>query len=242
MANNDSSKGTPPYIAWDTFKTFLGVLKQSAVPNRIDPSMMPSTMSGFNKVGVTTALRFFSLIDANNNTKADLKKLVGAYDTGDWSNAIQETLLPGYLDLMGDLDISGATRHQLNEKFSDASAGMRDRFARFYISMLGESDITVSPYLKARQNRARKKNPKATTKKQTTLAQTEGSSRGNSDHTEHDAPPDGMFQMPIPIRNDNGSFIRVPRNITKTEVQIVKSVMAVIEMMAAQGAGEEQQP
>ncbi len=240
MGNNDSSKITPPYIAWDTFKTFLGVLKQSAVPNRIDPSMMPPTMSGFNKVGVTTTLRFFSLIDSNNNTKAGLKKLVEAYDTAGWSNAIEEMLLAGYLDLMGDLDISGATRHQLNEKFADASTGMRDRFARFYISMLREADITVSPYLTARQSRPRKKSPKVTTKKQTPPAQTGGNPRGNNGHTENDAPPEGMFQLPIPIRSGNLSFIRVPRDITTAEFQIVKTVIAVIEMMAKQGEGQQQ--
>ncbi len=234
MENNESNKISPPYISWDTLKNFLRTLKDSAVPSRIDSSMMPSTMSGFNKAGVTSALRFFSLIDSNGEAADYLKEIVEACDTKDWSDAAKKILVPAYRNIIGDLKLNTATRKQLEEKFGEASSTMKDRFIRFYIPMLQDVDIEVSPYLTARQNKPRKSGLKKTVKKKKYRT-----AQGERSFVEPDQPtlnvaPEGMFDQPIPIVSDNSCYIRIPRNITVSQVALVKAAVAFIEAMAQQ--------
>lgn len=234
MKQNDSSKVSPPYIGWETLKTYLRTLKDSAVPNRIDASMMPSTMSGFSKAGVTSTLKFFSLIDSNSKTTNNLKEIVDACDTDKWTDAVKNILVPAYADIIGDLKLNSAIRKELDEKFGDATSAMKGRFIRFYLPMMQDTGEQISPYLTARQNKPRKRSPRKTTRKKRDTAQQDINRRNESRPPSQDSTPKDMFDQPIPIGADNKSFIRVPRNITNGQFELVKAAVNVIEQMANQ--------
>jgi len=230
MKQNDSSKVSPPYIAWETLKTYLRTLKDSAVPNRIDASMMPPSMSGFSKAGVASALKFFSLIDSNSKTTSNLKEIVDTCDTEKWSDTVKRILVPAYDSIIGDLKIATAIKKELEERFGDATTTMKGRLIRFYLPMMQDAGEKISPYLTARQNKPRKSGPRKTKKKKKqTIRHDDESSEGVGQMT-----PKGMFDQLIPIGENNNSLIRVPRNITVSQFELVKAAVNVIEAMAKQ--------
>ena len=234
--NKDELK--PPYVAFETFKTFLRALKESAVPNRIDSSMMPTSMSGFNKTGVTTALKFFDLIDSDGHTTSNLRKLVESLDSDEWPVAVKEILLPSYDDIVGDLKLETATRRQLDEKFVDASVSMKDRFIRFYIPLMEDAGIKVSPYLKQRQTR-----PKRSVSKKNTSTRKQKNQKENPASDPATPPgdtPSSMFDQLIPMQGINEkSFIRIPKSINMAQFEMVKAAVAFIEVMAKQNDSSE---
>lgn len=233
MKNNESGNISPPYIPWETLKTFLRTLKESAVPNRIDSSMMPTTMSGFNKAGVTTALKFFSLIDSDGDAKSTLKEVVDAIETKEWPSVVKNILIPAYDDIVGDLKVDTTTRKQLEERFGEASQAMKERFIRFYIPLLQDAGETVSPYLMQRQSGPRKSGPRKTIRRRRETSQDDDRS-GSTRQTPASKTPDDMFEQIFPIGMDNKSFIRVPRNIDNNQFELVKAAINVIEIMAKQ--------
>ncbi|MGA2678326.1 MAG: hypothetical protein ABSF37_03375 [Sedimentisphaerales bacterium] len=231
MELKELSKISPPYIPWETLKNFLKILKESATPNRIDSSMMPSSMSGFSKAGVMSALKFFSLIDSSGGTTKNLKQIADAMDTDGWAEAIKRILMPAYANIIGDLKLDTATRNELNEKFGETSLEMKDRFIRFYIPMLQDAGEKISPYLTLRQNRQSKGGPKKIAKKQSKEPLTSGAGEGGQSQQEET--PSGFYDQPIPITSDTPCYIRVPRNITTDQMGLVDAAVAFIKAMAS---------
>ena len=235
MKQNDSSKFRPPYITWETLKNYLRTLKDSAVPNRIEASMMPPAMSGFSKAGVTSALKFFSLTDSNGETTSNLKEIVNACDTEKWSDAVQKILVPAYDDIIGDLKIDTAIRKELEEKFGDATNAMKSRFIRFLLPLMEDAGKQISPYLTQRQNKPRKRKSKQTAKKKrdTTKQDVNGQDKYRPQY--QDSTPEGMFDQLVPIAGvKEKCFVRVPQNITQKQFEMVKAAVAFIEVMAKQ--------
>lgn len=241
MKRNDSSKVSPPYITWDTLKTYLRTLKDSAVPNRIEASMMPPTMSGFSKAGVASALKFFSLIDSNSIAASSLKEIVDACDTDKWSEAVKKILVPAYANIIGDLKLNTAIRKELEEKFGDATAAMKGRLIRFYLPMMQDTDEQISPYLTARQNKPRKKSSRKTTKKKKRNTKQDSEIPDEVHQQPRDSTPEGMFDQPITIWGKAKSFIRVPININSDQFELVSVAVKVIEAMAKQNNGKKEE-
>lgn len=232
MKQNDSSKVRPPYIAWETLKTYLRTLKDSAVPNRIEASMMPPAMSGFSKAGVTSTLKFFSLTDSNGETTRNLKEIVNACDTEKWADTVQKILIPAYDDIIGELKIESAIRKELEEKFGDTTNAMKSRFIRFLLPLMEDAGKQISPYLTQRQNKPRKKRAKITKKKRDNTQQ-QHPDRQSTPY--QDSTPDGMFDQLVPIAGvKEKCFIRFPQNITQKQFEMVKAAVAFIEAMAKQ--------
>ena len=238
MKNNDSNKMKPPYIPWETFKNFLKTLSSSATPDRIDSSMMPPTMSGFNKAGVTSALKFFGLIDSDGKTTSQLNELIKACETNNWAIKVKEILVPAYNNIIDNLKLDAATRRQLEEKFG-ASHQMNERFIRFFISLLRDADETISPFLTQRQKRRGRGSTKRVTKKKKNETGQDNGKGGSTYRPPESSTPEGMFDQPIPIVSDGSCYIRIPRNITINQVELVKAAVAFIEAMAKQNKETE---
>lgn len=235
MKQNDSNKISPPYIAYEALKNYLRTLKDSAVPNRIEASMMPPTMSGFSKAGITSTLKFFSLTDSNGETTSDLKEIVDACDTEKWSDAVQKILVPAYDDIIGDLEIKAAIRTQLEEKFGDATNAMKDRFIRFLLPLMKDAGKEISSYLTQRQSKPRKRKSKKTAKKKQSKPQQSSDGQDQYPPQYQDETPDGMFDQLIPIAGvKKKCFVRVPQNITQKQFEMVKAAVAFIEAMTKQ--------
>lgn len=142
---------TPPYLPFKTFIGFLDALKETAVPQRIDPSVM-GKYSGTMKTQLRTALRFFSYIDDNGIVDPSLRKLVSLRGTSDWKNAFSGELFSAYSDIVGDLDLDRGTLQQLKEQFkkSGVEGSVLIKGVRFYLAALEESGAKYSPHFKVR--------------------------------------------------------------------------------------------
>ena len=218
--NNEQSRNSPPYIPWETLKGFLKAIKDSTVPNRMDTSMMPSSMSGFSKAGVTSTLKFFSLIDSDGTTTKELKTLVDALDTNHWSDIIKSILVPAYTNIIGDLRLDKATKRELEEKFGNSSSEMKDRFIRFYIPMMKDAGQEISPYITVRQNKPRKSGTKKSAKKLQETPRNED----RPIHIRHSAStiPEGMIALPLfpPPRQ-----ALIPSDITEADCDALDVMM-----------------
>src|SRR5437879_3251836 len=156
--DNGNEKASLPYGSWKTVRAFLGKLKQTTIPPRIDNSVMVG-MSGSGKSEMRTALRYLGLIDSADTVTKNLKELVSAYGTEAWSEALSSLIWPAYNAVIGQESdwLDNGTASLLREKFKNASGmdgAALDRAIRFFLAALDDAGVTYSPYFKVRGARA----------------------------------------------------------------------------------------
>src|SRR5579884_3418816 len=83
MSTASDERSIPPYIPFDMLTRFLAGLKSTAVPNRIDNTILPNTMSGTAKRQLVSALKFLELVNDEGLVDEKLRTLVTAYDNKD---------------------------------------------------------------------------------------------------------------------------------------------------------------
>jgi hypothetical protein len=140
----DNGKTRPPYVAYATFKNFLGSLKAGAIPSRIDRSLMPG-MAGSVQSYVMYALRFFGLIDDKDAPTDKLEALVAS--EGEARKELwKELFAKAYAPIIGELDLTRATSAMLNEKFlANGVAGETARKAySFFTAWAQEAEIPMA--------------------------------------------------------------------------------------------------
>src|SRR5438045_564825 len=163
--DNGNERASLPYGSWKTVRAFLGKLKTTAIPPRIDNSVMIG-MSGSGKSEMRTALRFLGLIDSADTVTDKLRELVQAYGTDTWTDKLSDRIFAAYSDVIGaDAEwLDNGTASLLREKFK-AESGMEgaalDKATRFFLSALDDTGGSYSPYFKVRGARtaAMKKTP-----------------------------------------------------------------------------------
>lgn len=216
-----------PYVSYPAFKAFIAHLHDTVITAQIDNTMMPRTMSGGVRAAIISALKTLGLTDAQGNTTQKLKSLIDAYNTNGWSEALKKYILPAYSDIIGNIDLKSVTPKQMDNLFQNASAEMKEKYLRFFLTVNKEAGIEYSPHLKIRK-RGPSKRPGKTTQK------TENIDNPPPAGNIGEQTPVGMFDQPIPIASAERSFIRVPMNITVNQAAMVKAVVAVIEAIAQQ--------
>jgi len=75
MNNTQKIETKPPYVAYRTFHNFVTDLRASAVPDRIDRTVLVG-LSGANQSFLLSALRFLGFIDEQGVPSDDFVKLV----------------------------------------------------------------------------------------------------------------------------------------------------------------------
>jgi hypothetical protein len=146
--DTDTTKTRPPYVAYLTFKNFLGSLKAGAIPSRIDRSLMPG-MAGSVQSYLMYALRFFGLIDDKDAPTDALEALVSS--EGEKRKELWKELFDkAYAPIIGDLDLTRATSALLNEKFlANGVAGETARKAySFFTGWAQEAEIPMADSIK----------------------------------------------------------------------------------------------
>src|SRR5437870_3194978 len=146
-------KRTPPYIPFKTFENFLNGLADTAVPRKIDNSLLRN-MSGSARSGLMVALRYLDLIDADGNTHGMLEKV--AHAKGDERKQL-------FLKIFGNaygfvvrnsIDLKRATPGELTEAMGaeGATGGTRDKAVVFFIKACEASGFELSPHILARKH------------------------------------------------------------------------------------------
>ena len=162
MANNDDDKKdkkqvSPPYIPFKTFLRLIRSFKETAVPDRIDASVLDK-FSWSERSALLPALKFLQLADKEDKSTPAIYDLTKAYTTEEWKAKLKEIILSRYDEIINGLNVeTGATRGQLEEKFKNVGAGVVEKCIRFYIAAAKEADVTLSKHITKRQKTARKK-------------------------------------------------------------------------------------
>jgi hypothetical protein len=155
-AEGEISLPKPAYIPLIALDNFIEQLRATGIPVVID-SNLTQTMSGGTASALMSALRFLGLVDPSGIPQDSLRKLVAAYETDRWQQVFGELVDRAYAGIIGDLDLTTATRSMLDERFrknSKAAGQVLDKAARFYLGALERMQRPVSPHFKVRKARA----------------------------------------------------------------------------------------
>lgn len=223
-----------PYVSYPTFKTFIAHLHETIVTDQIDNTMMPSKMSGGARSAVISALKAIGLVDLDNSTTTELKQLVDSYNSKDWPAMLKKNVLSAYDEVAKGIDLKTTTRKQIEGIFEEASPQMKDKYIRFFLSVNKDAGIAYSPHLKIRKRKSTKKRSDKSDKKNGISGEQENKPKTPK---KEDLTPLGMFDLPIPIAQ--GSFIRIPKNITINQVTLIQAAIGYLKAMAEQNKESE---
>jgi len=202
----------PPYLPFATFRSFIENLNNTALPPRIDNSIMP-TFSGGLKVQMRAALRFLGLIGGDGAVTPALAELVRTYGTPEWKEAVAEFVTTKYVDVVGDLDIDKATYQQLREQFQSVSgleSSALDKAVRFYLAALDEAGLTYSPFFKTRGARS------SAARKPRVIAAPRRASNGGEAAFQPSVPK-GSEKIEVAIRGKSPVTLVVPSDLDEKE-------------------------
>jgi hypothetical protein len=155
-AEGEASLPKPAYIPLIALEDFIERLRATGIPAVID-SDLTQTISGGTASALMSALRFLGLVDQSGTPQDSLRKLVAAYDTDRWKDVFGDLVDRAYATIIGDLDLTTATRRMLDDRFrknSKAAGQVLDKAARFYLGALEKMQRPISPHFKVRKARA----------------------------------------------------------------------------------------
>lgn len=227
MAKNDASKSPPPYVSFSTFASLIESLSTTAVPGKIDRSVMPK-MSGVTKSQTLSALRFLGLIGSDGTVHDRFRALVKVYGTEEWPETLAELISDAYSEVIGNLDLDTGTSTQLSQVFNrngGVSGQMLAKAIRFYLKALNEAKLTYSPYFKPPRASAPTGQKKTTKKKKTTTVRHRGENNSGDTST---PPPAGTLSYPI----GNKRFMHLPIDLTDADCDAIEASMPLLRTIA----------
>jgi len=151
-----STKRTPPYTSYRTFKTFIEDLSERGVPSRVDRSVL-TRFSGVVGTQLMHALRFLGLIDDHGQPTQRLKELVAAHGAEDWSKRLREVLRQEYASVFA-IDLETATPSHFSEAFRKAfpaADAVVQKCVTFFLYAANDAGVRISGrVLKGRKPRS----------------------------------------------------------------------------------------
>jgi hypothetical protein len=219
MAPKEETKrgNLPPYISFKTLTNFLGKLKESAVPGRIDSSVLHS-FAGSVARQLVLALKFLKLIESSGSTTEKLKTLVKAYGTPDWKEELGSMIHESYTNVVSNLDLDTGTYQQLLEAFRNSGADgvVLERAVSFYLTAIAEAGQTVSPHFTNRPRRAKADKPRVKKK-----------AAEEEDDLPLDplVPHDEMAKFVLPIPGKHNATIMLPVDLTSEDWNMISTMM-----------------
>jgi hypothetical protein len=153
MATTSVSPTTnlPPYLPFATFRAAVQSLRTHGVPDKLERTAWESR-SGGERVLISSAFKFFGLIDEQGNPQPILKKLTGVEENTDQEKLVLKTLIEySYSDVF-KLNLATATIGLIGEAIEKmgVSGATRDRAVRFFIKAAHHSGIQLSSRLTAK--------------------------------------------------------------------------------------------
>lgn len=140
----------PPYLAFQTFWSFLEKLCEKPLPPAIDRSLMDGK-SGSDQVQLFAALRSFALINDEKEVLPPLTKWAAEDDAGRVV-MLRDWVMEYYAEPMR-VSASNGTEAQLNSSFTDAfkmtSADTKRKSMTFFLHAARKAGIELSPHFPA---------------------------------------------------------------------------------------------
>ncbi len=192
-ADNDNGTKKPAYVSWNAFYSFLGKLKETAIPPDMDSSVMKG-LSGPVRSQLRTTFRWLGLVTESDSTTDVMEALVGAHGTPQWKDTLGEVIGDAYADLVGDLNLTSGTGKQLSARFREynVTGETLSKAVRFYLHALKSAGLAYSPHFTPpsvpRKPRAKNNNGEDGSK--TGQASTNGHGGKGRSESEEQHPPD----------------------------------------------------
>jgi len=145
MDDEKSGEFKPPYLSFKTYWGFIDELLALPLPPALDRSLM-KTKSGTDQLNLTSALRSFGLIDADQ-VITGLKDLEGS-DEAARISWLAASILENYPAQMAVSESNG-TEQQLRQSFREAfnleSADTQRKAMTFFLHAAQKAGIKLSP-------------------------------------------------------------------------------------------------
>lgn len=235
--NTDDSKMNPPYVAFGTFKRFVESLKETAVPSRIDRSVLPK-MSGVTQSQLTSALKFLGMISSDGVTNQSLHDIVKAYGSDQWADALGKIINEAYYLIVEDLDIASGTANDLRNDFrkrGNIEGQLLVKSIRFYLKAMEEAKWEISPHFKAPSLPAvnkfkRKKKRQAGLSKPTASDSADDQSITDSEIREQMS---GMIRLPV----GKNRTVFLPSDLDDADCDAIEASMPLLRTIAKLSKG-----
>jgi hypothetical protein len=150
MNEEKRSENKPPYVAYKTFQNFIGSLRASGVPDRIDRTVpVLSGLSGGTQSFLLAALRFLGFINTAGVPSADFVKLVKEPET-EKAILIKATKANYHFIFGSDFNVESATEGQLLDKFRayDLGGDTVRKCLSFFVLLCNSAGMKLSPHVK----------------------------------------------------------------------------------------------
>lgn len=236
MTVPETRTATPPYLPYKTFTGFLDELRDTAVPNTIDNSVMPR-LSGTMRAQMRTALRFMGLINDDGDVQPAMRELIKARGTEKWKEVFGEHFLRAYADVLEGLDLKSGTLQQLKDRFRtlgiDGSVLVKS--VRFFLSAIDETGTKYSPHFRARGlTLGVRSTPRAKSNRSTPQSRPKknGGNAGGTSHDEDNGDAEGgeesipdefqRFSLPMKDRESNALLV-VPKEMRQQEWEMLSA-------------------
>jgi len=192
-----------------------------------------------------SALRFFGLIDENQNVRDEFRAVVEAARVGEaeYKDKMVQVVCDAYDPIVGaEFDLQAGTLPDLERKFRDAGVPqgqMVTKATRFYLNALKDAGIKVSEHITKPRRRTTK--PKGTKQPKKVNPAAEGKDAGGAgagaQSEQRDVLPPNFERQTIP--GMAGAYIQFPASITESQCELLDSVVGLIRTYAKLRDGSE---
>lgn len=150
--SDKAKKASPPYATFSGFISFINKLRDTGVPNKIDPTVFGNA-SGSVVYSVIAALKFLNLIDENGVPSTQFHEFVKAQDE-QRPKLLRDIIKRGYPTLFnGAFDLTNITAGQFDTHVRDeydVHGSTIDKIATFFLAAAKAAEIPLSTYLEKR--------------------------------------------------------------------------------------------
>ncbi|MDP3910743.1 MAG: DUF5343 domain-containing protein [Gemmatimonadales bacterium] len=221
--SQELSRIPPPYVPWKSFTGFLEALKKTAIPQRIDRSVMGG-MSGSTKSQMLAALRFLGLIAEDGTRTESLVGLVEAVGVPDlWKQVLPDIVAEKYGDIIGsDIDLDSGTAQQLVERFrigGKVEGSALRKAVAFYLMAQASAGVKLSPHFTVKGSRV----GTASSKPRNKPPADKNGSKGGDNEPERKPAAKGMVRLPFVLPTKGECWIEIPATITGAEWGMISS-------------------
>jgi hypothetical protein len=152
----EEKKVLPPYnLPWRTFLTALDHL-HNAVPDHLDKSAFP-TLAGGVRTYVISALRFFRLIDGEDDASTDTLRKLANLESTELLPKLRPVIEAAYRPLLDAVDLEKTTPQRFRDVFNQTmgvSGETSEKCQRFFLSAAKAVGIPLTKLLEKKTRRA----------------------------------------------------------------------------------------
>jgi hypothetical protein len=230
----------PPYLPFATFQAAIQSLRVHGVPDKLDRTAWDSR-SGADRLLIIAALKFFGLMDEQENPQPILRKLTSVPENSEQEKVILKQLIEySYSDVF-KYNLATATIAMLKQAIEGmgVTSSTRDRSVRFFIKAAHHCGIALSGRLtKGLRSRSESDSSKTADEGEESNPAIPRAKRrrktlnANGDRMEN-PPPSGMAVRTVPLRNGGELTLSGTFNPFDLDGEDRKLVYDIIDLMKA---------